>query len=151
MAKRTYGEVAANPVGTTLRDRIERSTSRVHGPRQAGIWGGVDGAESIVLSGKYVDNEDHGDVITYTDQGGNAPNIRRQIADQELKRGNGGLARAQREGTPDHVVRGARGDSRYSPRGGYRYGGLSSVLKYWDERGRAGYRIWRFRLSRYEP
>lgn len=72
----------------------------VHRPGQAGICGGKDGAESIVVSGGYVDDEDYGDEIIYTDHGGNDPTTKRQNADQHLTRGNAGLARSQLEGYP---------------------------------------------------
>ena len=34
----------------------------------------------------------------------------------------------------------------YGPKAGYRYDGLYRVKEYWEERGRSGYKIWRFRL-----
>jgi len=47
---------------------------------QAGIVGGTgSGAESIVLSGGYTDDEDHGDEIIYTGDGGRDPRTGRQI------------------------------------------------------------------------
>ena len=39
---------------------------------------------SIVLSGDYVDDEDMGDVIIYTGEGGRDPNTGRQVADQPV-------------------------------------------------------------------
>ena len=69
--KRTFGEVEGHPEGTEYPDRLTMSQGRVHRATQAGITGGTDGAESIVLSGGYVDDEDLGDVIVYTGQGGN--------------------------------------------------------------------------------
>jgi putative restriction endonuclease len=43
----------------------------VHRALRAGIVGWArEGAESIVLSGGYVDDEDHGSVIIYTEHGG---------------------------------------------------------------------------------
>jgi len=47
---------------------------------------------SIVLSGGYVDDEDMGDVIIYTGEGGRDSNTGRQIADQQLALGNRALA-----------------------------------------------------------
>lgn len=41
---------------------------------QAGISGsGEEGADSVVVSGGYEDDEDYGDVIVYTGHGGNDP------------------------------------------------------------------------------
>jgi putative restriction endonuclease len=63
-----------------------------------------------------------------------------------LTRGNLALATNKLLGLPVRVVRGARHHSRYSPSVGYRYDGLYAVDDYWRERGRSGFRIWRFRL-----
>jgi len=41
-----------------------------------------------VLNEGYEDDEDHGDWMVYTGQGGRDPNTGRQIADQQLTRGN---------------------------------------------------------------
>ena len=113
---------------------------------QAGICGGKDGSESIVVSGGYVDDEDRGEEIIYTGQGGNDPGTRRQIADQQLTVGNAGLARSQLEGNPVRVIRGAGGDAAYSPPTGYRYDGLFRVVDHWADTGIDGFQIWRFRL-----
>lgn len=146
MADRTFGHVPGNPPGTTYVDRDALSGARVHGPNQGGIWGGQDGAESVVVSGGYVDDQDYGDVIIYTGQGGRDNNTGRQIADQQLKLGNLGLARSHLEGLPVRVIRGYEGDPTYSPESGYRYDGLFGVDEYWHEVGKHGFRIWRFRL-----
>nr|WP_307962159.1 YDG/SRA domain-containing protein [Salinispora arenicola] len=70
----------------------------------------------MVVSGGYVDDEDYGTEIVYTGQGGNDPTTKRQIADQQLTRGNLGLARSQIDGNPVRVVRGAGGDLCTPPR-----------------------------------
>ncbi|MEU5548162.1 YDG/SRA domain-containing protein [Micromonospora sp. NPDC047793] len=118
----------------------------MHRPNQAGICGGKDGAESIVVSGGYVDDEDYGTELVYTGQGGNDPATKRQIADQQLTRGNLGLARSQIDGNPVRVIRGAGGDQKYSPRLGLRYDGLFRVVDHWSDTGKDGYKIWRYRL-----
>ena len=57
----------------------------MHRQLQAGIAGGeAHGADSIVVSGGYEDDEDCGDVIVYTGQGGNDPATKKQIADKTL-------------------------------------------------------------------
>lgn len=146
MADRAYGEVPGFPPGSTFRSRDELSKSRVHGPNMAGIWGGKDGAESIVISGGYVDDVDLGTEIIYTGGGGNDPNTKRQIADQELVGANAGLVRSQLDGNPVRVTRGSGGDPAHSPASGFRYDGLYRVVDHWHEIGKDGYRIWRFRL-----
>jgi putative restriction endonuclease len=107
-----------------------------------------EGADSIVLSGGYEDDVDYGDVIIYTGQGGNDPETKKQVADQELHLGNMGLAKSCIEGLPVRVSRGERLDSPYRPDQGYRYDGLYTVDDFWRERGRSGYHIWRYRLLR---
>ncbi|MEH0985569.1 YDG/SRA domain-containing protein [Micromonospora sp. CPCC 205556] len=146
MVDRIYGDIPGFPVGTTFVNRATLAASKVHRPLQAGICGGIDGAESLVVSGGYIDDEDYGDELVYTGQGGNDPATKRQIADQELTRGNAGLARSQLDGRPVRVVRGAGGDRKYSPASGLRYDGLFRVVDHWHETGKDGYRIWRFRL-----
>lgn len=145
---RQFGEIPGVPEGTLFVNRLAVSAAGVHRPNQAGICGAKDGAESVVVSGGYVDDADHGDVIVYTGQGGNDPDTKRQVADQELTRGNLGLAVSCLEGYPVRVIRGAKGDDRYSPSSGYRYDGLYSVVDFWSELGIDGYRIWRFRLEK---
>ncbi|OBI29843.1 SRA-YDG domain-containing protein [Mycolicibacter sinensis] len=147
MAERVFGHIPNNPVGTTYVNRQAAYRAGVHRQLQAGICGGADGTESIVVSGGYIDDEDHGDAIIYTGQGGRDPDSGRQIADQELIRGNLGLARSHLDGLPVRVIRGFEGDKTYSPATGYRYDGLFRVDEYWQETGTDGYRIWRFRLS----
>ncbi|MGN9805125.1 YDG/SRA domain-containing protein [Micromonospora sp. L32] len=146
MSGRTYGEISSYPVGSTFPNRAQLAASKVHRPLQGGICGGKDGAESIVVSGGYFDDEDYGDEIVYTGQGGNDPSTKRQVAHQELTLGNAGLARNQLEGNPVRVIRGAGGDPAFSPSTGFRYDGLFRVVDHWHTDGKDGFRIWRFRL-----
>jgi len=149
MATRHFGHVSGVPSGRVFADRQALSDARVHGPTMAGIWGTPDdGASSIVLSGGYEDDIDQGDVIVYTGHGGNDPTTRRQIADQELTKGNLALAKSGVDGLPVRVPRGSRLESPYAPASGYRYDGLYRVESYWSETGRSGFRIWRYRLIR---
>jgi putative restriction endonuclease len=130
-------------LGTTYPTREALRLAGVHRAPIAGIVGtAVEGAESIVLGGGYVDDEDLGAVVIYTGQGGNDPNTHRQIADQELTRGNLALVRSEDEGLPVRVVRSVPG------RGGpYRYDGLYRVASHWHEVGRDGFRVYRYRLE----
>lgn len=146
VADRVYGHIPGFPVETTFVDRAAAAKAGVHRPLQAGICGGADGAESIVVSGGYVDDQDYGDVIVYTGHGGRDPESGRQVKDQELTVGNLGLARSHLDGLPVRVVRGFEGDPVYSPVSGYRYDGLFHVDEYWQETGVDGFKIWRFRL-----
>ena len=144
---RVFGQIPGVEVGATFRDRMALSAAGVHRPPQAGISGGKDGADSIVVSGGYLDDHDLGGEIIYTGQGGNDPNTKMQIADQELTRGNFGLARSCDLGLPVRVTRGKGGDKAISPIAGYRYDGLFTVSEYWQQTGRDGFQIWRFKLE----
>jgi putative restriction endonuclease len=121
--------------------------SRVHRPRQAGISGsGREGADSIVVSGGYEDDQDYGNLIIYTGHGGNDPATGRQVADQTFSVGNRALAVSCDEGLPVRFIRGAGGDPKFSPPTGYRYDGLYSVQRYWHETGRSGFLVYRYEL-----
>jgi hypothetical protein len=65
--------------GTLFRDRQGLHDKKLHRGLMRGI---APHGSSIVLSGGYVDDEDLGDVIIYTGEGGRDPNTGRQIADQ---------------------------------------------------------------------
>lgn len=148
-ASRQFGHIVGSPTGTMFENRIQASISGVHRPRQAGISGsGESGADSIVVSGGYVDDEDYGDRIIYTGHGGNDVATKRQVADQELTRGNLALAVSCDQEIPVRVIRGAGGDPSFSPPSGFRYDGLFRVVRYWPEIGVDGFRIWRFELCR---
>ncbi|PJN36178.1 hypothetical protein CG747_35165 [Streptomyces sp. CB02959] len=143
-----FGAVPGIAVGQVYIDRRALAAARIHRPLQAGICGTAEqGAESIVVSGGYEDDEDYGDVIVYTGQGGRDPETGRQIRDQELTRGNAALVTSLTTGAPVRVVRGSGGERQYSPGTGLRYDGLFRVEDHWSERGRSGYLVWRYRLT----
>jgi putative restriction endonuclease len=82
---RLFGEIPGVVEGTHFLSRADAAEAGVHRPRQAGISGGAnEGADSIVVSGGYEDDEDLGDLITYTGHGGNDPATGSQVADQTL-------------------------------------------------------------------
>lgn len=144
---RHFGEIPGVAVGAIFPDRRALHDAGVHRPLQAGISGTQDeGADSIVLSGGYEDDIDDGEVIVYTGHGGKDPDSKRQIADQELKFGNRALARSCVEGLPVRVIRGAGELSPFAPSSGYQYAGLYRVERYWCERGKSGFLVWRYRL-----
>ncbi|MEW6296906.1 MAG: YDG/SRA domain-containing protein [Thermodesulfobacteriota bacterium] len=147
MRERLFGHIPGYPEGSWFASRLELSRAGVHRPRVAGIAGhGREGAESVVLSGGYEDDEDRGDEILYTGHGGRDPDTGKQVSDQRLIRGNAALAYNQQAGLPVRVIRGATPRSPYSPRIGYRYDGLYRVEEYWRARGRSGFMVWRYRL-----
>ena len=134
-------------VGTVFPNRKALREAGVHRPLQAGICGtGDKGAESIVLNGGYEDDVDSMNEIVYTGHGGNDPGSGLQVADQTLTGTNLSLVRSCDWNLPVRVVRGWREPSGLGPKAGYRYDGLYRVVEYWEERGKSGFKIWRFRL-----
>jgi putative restriction endonuclease len=150
MSDRVFGEIPGVPVGTLFDSREELSRAGVHRPLEAGISGGQDeGADSIVLSGGYEDDQDFGDVIVYTGHGGQVRTSRKQVADQTLTRQNMALAVSMQQCLPVRVVRGAAHRSPLAPLKGYRYDGLYTIERFWHEKGAAGFTVWRFSLIRW--
>lgn len=148
---RVFGSILGVQEGQLFVNRKALHEAGVHRPLQAGISGSAsEGADSIVLSGGYEDDEDLGEVIVYTGHGGNDPETGQQIADQTLTKGNLGLYRSLNEGLPVRVVRGAGHPSKYSPPEGYSYDGLYQVEDAWQEKGKSGFLIHRFRLRKIE-
>lgn len=147
MAERIFGDIPGIPEGSEFENRYFLSQYGVHRPLQAGISGSqTEGADSIVLSGGYEDDEDMGDIIIYTGHGGRSLETGLQVTDQQLVRQNLALALNCQRGLPVRVIRGYNHKSSSSPTQGYRYDGLFRVDSYWREKGRAGFYVWRFRL-----
>ena len=146
-----FGHLPGTFVGQSFANRIALSLSGVHPSRRSGISGSQrEGAVSVVLSGAYEDDEDHGDTVLYTGQGGRSPDSRKQVIDQELVKGNLALAVSCQRELPVRLIRGATPGSVHGPEEGYRYDGLYRVESYWREPGRSGYQVWRYRLVRWE-
>lgn len=152
MAVKFFGTPDGVNVGRLFVDRRELHVANVHRPLQGGISGsGAAGADSIVVSGGYIDDEDHGDYLIYTGHGGKAPNGPRQIKDQSpASPGNAGLITSMVQGFPVRVVRGKHRNSPFAPPSGYLYSGLYSVTRWWMQKGIDGFQIVRFRLDRIE-
>ncbi|KAJ7427209.1 E3 ubiquitin-protein ligase UHRF1 [Willisornis vidua] len=165
-----YGPIPGIPVGTMWKFRVQVSEAGVHRPHVAGIHGrSNDGAYSLVLSGGYEDDIDHGNSFTYTGSGGRdlSGNKRtaEQSCDQKLTNMNralalncsapindkhGAEAKDWRAGKPVRVVRNVKGGkhSKYAPEEGNRYDGIYKVVKYWPETGKSGFLVWRYLLRR---
>ncbi|SIT88053.1 YDG/SRA domain-containing protein [Pontibacter indicus] len=149
MAERIFGHIPNVFEGDVFENRIALSHSKVHRPTQAGISGSQkEGADSIVLSGGYEDDQDLGDVIVYTGHGGRDPITKKQVTHQFLSDKNLALAINCQNGLPVRVIRGANHKSKFSPEFGYRYEGLYKVVKYWRKTGRSGFNVWLFRLEK---
>ncbi|KAM3876053.1 E3 ubiquitin-protein ligase UHRF1 [Diretmus argenteus] len=165
-----YGPVPGVPVGSLWKFRVQVSESGVHRPHVAGIHGrSTDGAYSLVLAGGYEDDVDSGNEFTYTGSGGRdlSGNKRtaEQSCDQKLTNMNRALAlncnasvndkdgadaKNWRAGKPVRVIRSCKGrkHSKYSPEDGNRYDGIYKVVKYWPEKGKSGFLVWRYMLKR---
>ncbi|MGW2861589.1 YDG/SRA domain-containing protein [Streptomyces sp. NPDC001205] len=149
-----FGHVDEILPGTLFESRQEVRAAGLHKEGQAGISWGLDAegeraADAIVLNNGYEDDVDRWDEIIYTGAGGQDPNTKQQIADQDWNnRGNAGLCRSRLRGYPVRVIRGYQGERVFSPMSGYRYDGLYEVVREWMEPGNAGFQICRFALRR---
>jgi putative restriction endonuclease len=144
-----FGEIPGIGEGNWFEGRKEMMPTSFHRNWGAGIDGnGKEGTAAIVLSRGYEDDFDSSDEIVYTGAGGNDPNSGKQIEDQNWgNRGNAGLVKSMNEGLPIRVIRGFNHKSNFSPKSGYSYAGLYSVVDAWEEKGKSGFKICRFRLE----
>jgi SAD/SRA domain len=103
-----YGELPEVPVGSVFPSRHALRAAGVHRPLQAGIdFAAGQAAASVVLAGVYPD-DDQGDVVIYTGQGGLLPGTSKAVADQKPVLGNAGLIRSRNFGVPVRVIRKAQ-------------------------------------------
>lgn len=145
-SKVQFGEITDVPEGTIFLNYKALNDSGIHRQRIAGIaYLTNTGADSIVVSGGYEDDQDFGDEIIYTGQGGR-DDSGKQNADQTLTRGNLALAQSEINNLPVRVIRGFQKDNPLSPKNGYRYDGLYRVDSHWHEVGKSGFKIYRYRL-----
>ncbi|XP_024399416.1 YDG domain-containing protein At5g47150 [Physcomitrium patens] len=148
-----WGQVGPVPgveVGDHFRYRSEVYVVGLHRQPQAGIdyiWQGDDQvATSVVLSGGYA-NDDRGNTITYSGQGGNfCSKDKRPVQDQEPVRGNLALLNSSRLDLAVRVIRGHEGRSNRISR--YTYDGLYSVASHTYATTNSGSKVYKFRLLR---
>jgi len=142
---RIFGEIKGIEAGTEFASRYELAASGIHPPTQAGISGSTTaGADSIVVSGGYEDDEDYGDYLIYGGQVSFDPNTKRQIADADLDRGNLALVVSYNKALPVRVTRGLGSTKQRT----YRYDGLYQVERWWADRGKSGFKIYCFALRK---
>lgn len=129
-------------------DRNAVRDAGLHRSPMRGIDGnGTEGVAAIVLSGGYEDDRDLGNEIVYTGHGGNDSGTGKQIDHQSWKStGNAGLVVSEIRQLPVRVIRGFNHNSAWSPKTGYRYGGIYFVVEHWEEIGKSGFKICRFKL-----
>lgn len=148
----TYiGEVPGITEGTFFISRRQLYDKGLHRVLQRGI---APHGSSVVISGGYTDNVDDGKVIIYTGEGGRDQSTNKQIRDQKFSGGNKHLAENHLKGIPVRVHRSInthdnkKNDTK-SPAGfRYRYDGLYRVADCWEEKGKEGFNICRFRLEK---
>eukprot|EP01018_Ginkgo_biloba_P021269 Gb_41073 [translate_table: standard] len=154
--RRIIGSVPGVHVGDQFYFRMELCVIGLHGPIQAGIdyisaknskWN-EPVAISIIASGGYEDNEDGGEVLIYTGQGGNNYKLdKKQAVDQKLERGNLALERSMHYGVDIRVIRGIKDSG--SPSGKiYIYDGIYKVQDSWLDKGRLGFGVFKYKLQR---
>uniref|UniRef100_A0A1B6CG73 RING-type E3 ubiquitin transferase n=1 Tax=Clastoptera arizonana TaxID=38151 RepID=A0A1B6CG73_9HEMI len=168
-----FGPIPGIEVGTQWKYRQQVNESGVHRSQVAGIHGREkQGAFSIVLSGGYEDDIDNGDEFFYTGSGGRDLSGNKRTAtqscDQKLTRmnkalalncnapfndTNGAEAKDWKKGKPVRVVRNYKllKHSKYAPQEGNRYDGIYKLVKYYPQRGKAGFLIWRYMFRRDDP
>jgi len=169
--KNHFGPIPGIEVGMSWLFRVQISEEGLHRPPVAGIAGtGKIGCPSLVLAGGYEDDQDDGEEFTYTGSGGRdlSGNKRtaEQSSDQKLERTNAAIAKnckasfdfknggdagdKWKDGKPIRVVRNYKGQkhSKYAPEEGNRYDGIYKVVKYWPEKGKSGFIVWRYQLRR---
>jgi len=140
-----FGHVGSARPGDLFASRAELAQRGQHRPLQAGICATQEqGAESIVLSDKYEDDEVHDDFILYTGHGGRSEESGQQVADQTLTKANKGLVRSQVTGLPVRVFRKVKTDSGEQA---FRYEGLFRVVSRDYRPGRSGFQVFLFRLE----
>lgn len=143
----SHGNISNVPIGTVFPKRIDALKAKVHGMSQAGIHSRKgQPAYSIVLNDGYIDDEDFGDSIIYTGEGGNDPKTKHQIRDQTLTKGNLALTLNITNDVPVRVLRGPKHNSPLPKPNGYRYDGLFYVVDCWKETNRDGFIIYRYKL-----
>ncbi|KAK1566547.1 hypothetical protein Q3G72_001264 [Acer saccharum] len=142
-------------VGETWEGRLECRQWAVHFPPVAGIAGqSKHGAQSVVLSGGYEDDEDHGEWFLYTGSGGrdltgNKRTNKNQSFDQKFEKLNEALRVSCKKGYPVRVVRSHKEKrSSYAPEKGLRYDGIYRIEECWRKVGIQGFKVCRYLFVR---
>ncbi|CAK7336040.1 unnamed protein product [Dovyalis caffra] len=142
-------------VGEIWEDRLTCRQWGAHLPHVAGIAGQSSyGAQSVALSGGYLDDEDHGEWFLYTGSGGrdlsgNKRTNKDQSFDQKFDKMNEALRLSCLKGYPVRVVRSHKEKrSSYAPEKGVRYDGVYRIEKCWRKNGIQGFKVCRYLFVR---
>ncbi|KAG2727763.1 hypothetical protein I3760_01G173200 [Carya illinoinensis] len=152
--KRIVGSIPGIYIGDLFFFRMELCVVGLHGQAQAGIdyvpasqsSNGEPIATSIIVSGGYEDDEDAGDVIIYTGQGGQ-DKFSRQCVHQKLEGGNLALERSLHYGIEVRVIRGIKYEGGLTSKV-YVYDGLYRILDCWFDVGKSGFGVYKYKLLR---
>ncbi|CAL5337343.1 unnamed protein product [Camellia sinensis] len=154
--KRIVGPIPGVYIGDLFFFRMELCVIGLHGQAQAGIdylpasqsSNHEPIATSIIVSGGYEDDEDGGEEIIYTGQGGQDKNSK-QCVHQKLEGGNLALERSMHYGIEVRVIRGRKYEGSASGKV-YVYDGLYTIRETWFDVGRSGFGVYKYRLTRIE-
>ncbi|XP_057517698.1 E3 ubiquitin-protein ligase ORTHRUS 2-like [Amaranthus tricolor] len=142
-------------VGDCWEDRLACRQWGAHFPHVSGIAGqSTFGAQSVVLSGGYDDDEDHGEWFLYTGSGGrdlsgNKRTNKLHSSDQKFTSGNESLRMSCKKGYPVRVIRSHKEKrSHYAPESGVRYDGVYRIEKCWTKTGYQGFKVCRYLFVR---
>ena len=132
---RRHGHIPGVNVGDIFSGRGEAAAVGVHNMMMQGIdfasksddGSHSKGAYAVCLGGGYCDDEDNGEVVTYTGMGGQSGG-KLQVRDQEMTKGNLALYRNFETGTPVRLIRGKRDGFTHFVT--YVYDGLYNVVEY---------------------
>jgi len=109
-----WGHVPGVPIGACVSGRGELAALNVHTQMMRGIDSRGDSPVTcIVIAGRYRDDNDTGDVVFYTGEGGQ-DSQRQQVADQTLTKRNKGLVENHKLQCPVRVVRGVTTSGKIS-------------------------------------
>jgi len=157
------GNVAGIPVGHEFFSRSEMAAVGFHRSPMRGIDYCPAGRSNktfegrklpyalcVISSGGYEDDNDNGDWLWYTGEGGNDLNSsRRQVAGQLLKGGNEALHNSMTLRVPVRLARFAGKTQQHSYSGiSYFYDGLYNIVEYKSENGTQGKKVLKFKLVR---
>ena len=131
---RRHGHIPGVDVGDIFSGRGEAAAVGVHNMMMQGIdyisksddGSHSKGAYAVCLGGGYCDDEDNGEVVTYTGMGGQSGKL--QVRDQEMTKGNLALRCNFETGTPVRLIRGKRDGFTHFVT--YVYDGLYNVVEY---------------------
>ena len=147
MPDQQFGEIEGYPQGSIFSDRMEIKNAGLHKYHINGISRVLGiGCDAIVLNGGYVDDEDEGNWIKYTGEGGREEGSSNQEYDQPFTKGNLDLSKNKYTGVPIRVIRGSGQSGEFAPISGYRYDGLYYLEDFYPDKGIDGFRIYRYCL-----